>query len=108
MSEPTDFEDARNCRRFALSLPPGRAFNEFGGNFVGRLHTLKTERDEFKALYENASNLLDKARTERTELTRRLTCNICGNGLDEGPGLECMHPAYESGINTDFTGDPHE
>jgi len=31
------------------------------------------------------------------ELIRRLTCEWCGTGLDEGPGLECIddHPAYK-------------
>ena len=36
------------CRRFALTLPPGRAFNEFGGNFVTRLYVLKQDRDDLK------------------------------------------------------------
>jgi len=50
---------------------------------------------------------MDKQETQITEqsrliqeLIRRLTCEDCGNALDEGPGPECFdgHPAFEATI----------
>lgn len=37
------------------------------------------------------------------ELTRRLTCEHCGEGLDEGPGPGCIddHPAFSKGSDND-------
>ena len=34
------------CYQFALTLPPGRGFVEFGGNISNRLYTLKREHGE--------------------------------------------------------------
>jgi len=40
------------CYQFALTLPPGRSFTEFGGDISGRLYALKIERDDAKAEIE--------------------------------------------------------
>jgi len=34
------------CHRFAMTLPPGRSFVEFGGNISGRLYAMKSQHDE--------------------------------------------------------------
>jgi len=64
------------CRRFALALPPGRSFVEFGGDISGRLLALKIERDEankeIRVLNFKVSNLTTERDVANLEIERVL------------------------------------
>ena len=54
-----EVERLKPCHQFALTLPIGRSFVEFGGNISGRLYTLKREHEEKEALFIGAKEELD-------------------------------------------------
>lgn len=72
-SDPIVTDDMRACREFALSLPAGRPFSEFGGGVAHRLHALKAERDHLR----KTLTLLDRITAGDDEPTGNEPEDIC-------------------------------